>query len=79
MEKTILDRKSLAVDFPKNKLCLGPWNGSGSLGPKKLLRIVYCSTIKEIEKLKEPMVGVQVELAGGQQYPPGSGISPYES
>ena len=43
--------------FPK-KRCLGPQNGSGSLGPEKLLKIVNCATIKEIEKLKETMVGV---------------------
>jgi len=57
--------------FPK-KCRLGPQNGFGSLGPKKLLKIVNCATIKETEKLKEVMVGVQVELAGGHQYPPGS-------
>ena len=43
------------------KLCLGPQNGSGSLGPEKLPKIVICATIKETEKLKETMVGVQVE------------------
>ena len=42
------------------KRCLGPQNGSGSLG-LKLPKIVICATIKEIEKLKETMVGVQVE------------------
>ena len=37
---------------------LGPQNGSGSPGPKKLLKIVsYAKT----EKLKETMVGAQVE------------------
>jgi hypothetical protein len=37
---------------------LGPQNGSGSSGPKKLLKIVnYAKT----EKLKETMVEVQVE------------------
>jgi hypothetical protein len=41
------------------KHCLGPQNGSGSLGPKKLLKIVNCA--KETEKLKETMVWVQVE------------------
>ena len=55
---------------------LGPQNGSGSLGPKKLLKIVNCATIKETEKLKETMVGVQVDLAGGHQYPPRSFLPP---
>ena len=37
---------------------LGPQNGSGSSGPEKLLKIVsYAKT----EKLKETMVGAQVE------------------
>jgi hypothetical protein len=40
---------------------LGPQNGSKSLGPEKLLKIVNCATIKEAEKLKETMVWVQVE------------------
>ena len=46
--------------MPKKRR-LGPQNGSGSLGPEKLPKIVYCATIKEIGKLKETMVGVQVE------------------
>ena len=37
---------------------LGPQNGSGSSGPKKLLKIV---SYAETEKLKETMVGGQVE------------------
>ena len=37
---------------------LGPQNGSGSLGPKKLLKIV---SYTETEELKETMVGAQVE------------------
>ena len=37
---------------------LGPQNGFGSLGPEKLLKIVSCA---ETEKLKETMVGAQVE------------------
>ena len=45
--------------FPK-KLRLGPQNGSGSLGPEKLLKIVNCATITEIEKLKETVVGVKI-------------------
>jgi len=35
--------------FPKERH-LGPQNGSDSLGPKKLPKIVNCATIKEIEK-----------------------------
>ena len=57
--------------FPK-KCRLGPQNSAGSSGPKKLPKIVNCATIKETEKLKETMVGVQVEYVGGHQYPPGS-------
>ena len=33
--------------------------------PKKLPKIVNCATIKETEKLKETMVGVQLDLVGG--------------
>jgi len=36
---------------------LGPQNGSGSLGPEKLLKIVNCATIKETGKLKEKWWG----------------------
>ena len=43
--------------MPK-KRCLGPQNGSRSSGLEKLLKIVSCA---EIEKLKETMVGPQVE------------------
>jgi hypothetical protein len=43
--------------FPKKRR-LGPQNGSRSSGPEKLLKIVNCV---ETEKLKEEMVGVQVE------------------
>jgi hypothetical protein len=46
--------------MPK-KHCLGPQNSSGSSGPEKLPKIVNCATIKETEKMKETMVGVQVE------------------
>jgi len=67
----ILYQKMLAGRFPK-KRHLGPQNGSRSLGLKKLLKIVNCATIKETEKLKEAMVGVQMELMGGHQYPPRS-------
>ena len=37
-------------------LCLGLQNSSGSLGPKKMLKIVSCE-----KKLKETMLGPQVE------------------
>ena len=37
---------------------LGPQNGSRSSGPEKLLKIV---SYAETEKLKETMVGAQVE------------------
>jgi hypothetical protein len=47
----------VAPHFPK-KHCLRPQNGFGSSGPEKLLKIVNCV---ETEKLKEEMVGVQVE------------------
>jgi hypothetical protein len=47
----------VASHFPKT--CpLRPQNGSGSSRPKKLLKIVNCV---ETKKLKEAMVGVQVE------------------
>jgi hypothetical protein len=46
--------------MPK-KCRLGPQNGSESSGPEKLLKIVNCATIKEIEKLKEKMVWFKVE------------------
>ena len=54
--------------MPKNRH-LGLQNGSGSLGPEKLLKIVSCA---ETEKLKETMVGPQVEYVGDHQYPLGS-------
>ena len=38
----------VALHFPKKRR-LGPQNGSGSLGPEKLLKIVNCA---ETEKLK---------------------------
>jgi hypothetical protein len=47
--------------FMPKKHRLGPQNGSGSSGPKKLPKLVNCATIKETEKIKEKMVGVQVE------------------
>ena len=47
----------VAPFFPKNGY-IGPQNCSESLGHEKLLKIVSCV---EIEKLKEIMVGPQVE------------------
>ena len=47
----------VAPYFPKKRR-LGPQNGSRSSGPEKLLKIVSCA---ETEKLKETMVGPQVE------------------
>jgi len=55
----IFIKKIVGSIFPK-KRCLGPQNGSGSLGPEKLLKIVNCAIIKETEKLKEIVVGVQM-------------------
>ena len=46
--------------MPK-KCRLEPENGSGSLGPKKLTKIVNYAIIKETEKLKETMARAQVE------------------
>jgi hypothetical protein len=46
--------------MPK-KCRLWPQNSARSSGPEELLKIVNCATIKEIEKLKETMVWVQVE------------------
>ena len=46
--------------MPKKRR-LGPQNGSRSLGPEKLPKIINCATIKETKKLKETMVGVQVK------------------
>ena len=43
--------------FPKKRR-LGLQNSSGSSGPEKLLKIVSCA---ETKKLKETMVGPQVE------------------
>ena len=55
----IFIRKIAGGGFPKKRR-LGPQNGSGSLGPEKLLKIVKCAIIKETEKLKETVVGVQM-------------------
>ena len=46
--------------MPK-KSRLGPQNGSESSGPEKLPIIINCTTVKEPKKLKEKMVGVEVE------------------
>ena len=46
--------------MPK-KCRLWPQNGSGSLGPEKLPKIVNCVIINETEKVKETIVGPQVE------------------
>ena len=56
--------------FPRS---LSPQNGSGSAGPKNLLKIVSCA---EAEKLKELMLWVQMEKVGGHRYPPGSFLPP---
>ena len=50
----------VASKFPK-RLRLGSQNVSGSSGPEKLPKIVNGAIIKEIEKMKETVVGVQVE------------------
>ena len=57
---SIIDSYLLGHSIPK-KHRLGPQNGSGSLGPEKLPKIVNCATIKETGKMKETMVGVQEE------------------
>ena len=46
---------------------------------RKLPEVVNCATIKETGKLKETMVGVQVEQVAGHQYPPGSFLHPLGS
>ena len=46
--------------MPKKRR-LGPQNDSKSSRLEKLPKIVNCVTIKETEKLREKMVGVQVE------------------
>jgi hypothetical protein len=56
------------LPFPKKKR-LRPQNGPRSSEPEKLLKIV---NHVETKKLKEAMVGVQVEYVGGHQYPPRS-------
>ena len=56
----------VAPYFPK-KLCLGPQNNSGSLGPEKLLKIVNCAIIKENEKNERNNGGVPIGIEG---FPP---------
>ena len=58
--KNMISKNSLKVILPK-KHRLGPQNGFASLGLEKLQKIVNCATIKETEKMKETVVGVQVE------------------
>ena len=59
-EFLVIETPSLEPRFPK-KCRLWPQNSSESLGPKKMPKIVNCATIKETKKMKETMVGVQVE------------------
>jgi len=56
------------VGFPK-KCRLGPQNGSGSLGPEKLLKIVSCATIKETENAERDSCGGPNGIGG---WPPTS-------
>ena len=65
MSKDYNFQANVNIGFPK-KHRLGPQNGSGSSGPKKMSKIVSCA---ETKKLKETMVGSQVEYVGGHQYP----------
>ena len=48
-KRQFLGKKIIGGRFPKKRR-LGPQNGSGSLGPEKLLKIVNCAIIKETEK-----------------------------
>ena len=48
---------------------LGPQNGSESLGPEKLLKIVSCATIKETENAEQNNDG---GLGGLGRWPPRS-------
>jgi len=65
-ERKFLDRKIVSGRFPKKRR-LGPQNGSGSLGPEKLLKIVNCAIIKETENAERNNCGVQVGLG---RWPP---------
>ena len=65
MRKTNFDYiplpKFMGLPVFQKKHHLGPQNNFESSGPEKLSKIVNYATIKEIEKLKETIVGVQVE------------------
>ena len=58
-KKKIFYFKNRGARFPEKRR-LGPQNVSRSLRPEKLLKIVNYAIIKEIEKLKETVVGVQM-------------------
>ena len=60
MERATSIYDAMLLSIFSKKRCLGPQNGSRSSRPKKLLKIVNCVTIKETEKLKEVVVGVQM-------------------
>jgi hypothetical protein len=64
LRTTIVGKKHLediygSIHAQKNSFRASKW--LRKFRPKKLPKIVNCATIKEIEKLKERMVGVQVE------------------
>ena len=66
MEKMILEKKKIvAIDFQKN-VVYGLETAPKVWDLKKLLKVVNCATIKETKKLKEAMVGFQVELGEWQ-------------
>ena len=57
--------------IPKKRR-LGPQNGSGSLGPEKLLKIVSCATIKETENAERDNCGGPNGIGGWPPHPPRS-------
>ena len=64
MRSTTVGKKHLediygSIDVQKKSFRVSKW--LRKFRPKKLPKIVNCATIKENEKLKERMVGVQVE------------------
>jgi len=62
IKPTLDNRSYLSILTSSKKKCrLGPQNDFGSWGTEKLPKIVNCATIKETEKPKETMVGIQVE------------------
>jgi len=78
MENMIFIKKSVGGRFPKKRR-LGPQNGSGSLGPGKLLKIVNCAIIKETEKTERDSCGGPDGIGGWPptyQHPPGSFLPP---